>query len=255
MTKPNIPSTAGSSAAPAAGGSPTPSAVGLVDMLGKLPVREPMQWMTRNVARNPLIMALINSFGGYMGGRHLAAPAVSWFLDEKKKDAERRAKNFGIVGGLGGLVPSALATWGRMSKTKPDPTNEFERLPAGEGLFDALTRRFGDMPKEGSEKRAIFEVPIQPGTSNLVLTDPYLQPYEKALVLRSIQKARDEQAVGPLVTVGDLTRGASQAGFGYLGARLLGSVLGLGFGMSPKNQKRMGLAGAVANVLTSIGAR
>ena len=250
-----------------------------------IPIQAPVRWITENVARNPLLSALLTATGGYLGGKYLAAPAVSWLSGDEDEEAKKdRASRFGLAGGLAGLVPPALISWGRMSRTAPhsadsiaeNPSLRYKRYPAGEGVWDALTRNFskapaapveppvspetipfssGEFRKGSSNKRAAYDVPVQPGVSNLVLTDPYLQPYEKALVLETIRKAREEQAAGPLVTTGDLVRGASQAGFGYVGARLLGSVLGLGFGMSPKNQQRLGLAGAIANVLTSIGAR
>jgi len=233
-----------------------------------IPVRAPAEWLTNNVARNPLVAALLTSLGGYMGGRYAAAPVTSWLLDEDdEKKKKERAERFGVAGGLAGLVPSAVTTWGRMRSTLPHPEAPDvpqQRYNRGEGLLGALTRNFDEaaptpaappLKKISGDMTGYYGVPVQPGTSNMVLMDPYLQAHQKLMVLEAIQKAKNEQAVGPLVTTGDLARGASQAGFGYLGARLLGSVLGLGFGMSSKNQQRLGLGGAIANVLTSIGTR
>ena len=56
-----------------------------------------------------------------------------------------------------------------------------------------------------------------------------------------------------LVTTGDLMRGAIGAGLGYLGAKLFGKVLGLGFSLPPTAQKRINQVGVIGGILGNTG--
>lgn len=222
--------------------------------------RQAGKWYFKNVAVNPLVMGLIQGPLGYMAGRHLAAPLTEYFSPSPSEEAkQRRQRMFALLGLGAGLLPPALMGAGRWMEQYDIPTLEralvtgmppsMAKIPGSdEGLASALLRPFY---KEQSVKEAY--VPAFPGTQNIIMADPILSPYEKAVAVQSVANALEQSDKQGLFTVGDLVRGAIGAGLGYGGARLAGTLLGRTFGLSPNVQKRIGQVGAVGGILANTG--
>lgn len=190
-----------------------------------------MQWYTKNVGYNPLVMGLLQSAAGGLFGRYVASPVSQWMSPAPSEESRKRRQNVLTALGIGaGLLPPALYTAGRMY--------------GGEGLGRALFRPFG--------KQSDYISPF-PGTQNIILADPNLSAYEKAVAIQTVQNALSQSDKRGLFTVGDLVRGAIGAGLGYAGAGLAGKLLGFAFGLSPKSQKRLRQVGTVGGILANTG--
>ena len=198
------------------------------------------KWYTKNVASNPALMALVQGTGGALLGRYVGGPLLNMLSrpgDEKAR--QKRNRMMTILGGGLGVAPAAMFGAGRLME--------------GRGLGESLFRPFH--PKQASEKEAGIEdmVSYQPGVNNLIMVDPILSPYEKAVAIDTVRRAAGAPTAKGLVSVGDLVRGAIGAGMGYMGANLMGKLLGFTFGMSPQSQKTLGQAGALGGLLGNTG--
>ena len=197
------------------------------------------KWYTKNLATNPALMALIQGAGGAALGRYVGAPLLNMFSKPRSKEQEdKRKRMMTIIGGGLGVAPAAAFGMGRMMR--------------GKGLGEAL---FAPFHKGAEEKEAGMTdmVPYHSGVNNLIMMDPILSSYEKAVAMESVRRAAEQSTQKGLVSVGDLVRGAIGAGVGYLGANLIGKVLGFTFGMSPDSQKTLGMAGALGGLLGNTG--
>ena len=209
------------------------------------------RWLTRNVLPNPLLMAMIQAPAGYLAGHYLASPVAEFFSPSRTEEAKRRRRrNFSLMGLGAGLLPPALTTFGRM---RPDYKLDAKTpIPGtGEGLGSALLRPFHAKQSEDLEKESY--VPAWPGTENIIMNDPVMSPYEKAVAMQSVANALAQSDKKGMFTVGDLVRGAIGAGLGYGGARVAGKLLGFSFGLSPSAQKRLGQIGAIGGLLGNTG--
>lgn len=198
------------------------------------------KWYTKNIASNPALMALVQGAGGALLGRYVGAPLLNLISSPRDEEARRkRNRAMALIGGGLGVMPAAMFGAGRLME--------------GRGLGEALFRPFH--PKQASEKKAGMNdmVPYQSGVGNLIMIDPVLSSYEKAVALDTVRRAAESSTAKGLVSVGDLVRGAIGAGMGYTGANLMGKLLGFTFGMSPGSQKTLGYAGALGGLLGNTG--
>ena len=210
-------------------------------LLGWKPSSAGKWWM--KATHHPMLMGLIQGAGGYAAGRHVAAPLWEYLSPSHSEEAKRkRQMTLSMLGAGAGLLPPAMITAGRMmSKLNPETG---AKVAPGMGLFKALLSPFNKTSQL---------IPAFPGTKNIIMADPILSPYEKAVAIQTVENALQQSSTKGMFTVGDLVRGAIGAGLGYTGARVTGTLLGLTFGASPSTQKRLGQFGTIGGILANTG--
>ena len=95
---------------------------------------------------------------------------------------------------------------------------------------------------------------IDPGVAaGTLITDPILNPAEKATAFRTLAGAMQSRNDQGLITTGDLVRGAMGAGLGYAAGSLVGRTMGAVFGAPPELQQTLGRIGLVGGLLRASG--
>lgn len=241
----------------------------LVESIMKYDIGRPVRYYMKEIARNPLIMSLLQAPLGYLAGKYVGLPALEYFSPAVTEETRKRRQRYlPLMGAAAGLIPPALIALGRYSGPRERSYLQSLEQELGAGQPLGIAHRRADLERAGptfgealtkrfSEKRSAFfghYVPTQPGTQNLILMDPVLSPYEKAVAISAVNQAQhqSDNRVG-LVTTGDLMRGAIGAGLGYLGAKLFGKLLGIGFDLSPGAQRNIGRAGIIGGILGNTG--
>ncbi len=87
--------------------------------------------------------------------------------------------------------------------------------------------------------------------ANAVLGDPKMTLSQKSVAFDVLSKASNGRDSG-LITQNDLVRGALGAGFGYMAAKMVGSMLGSVFGLDRTSQRRLTQAGVIGGVINSL---
>lgn len=228
----------GTATPPGEPGDMTPLINVPAQLLGYAPTKIPFTGMS--IPGGPVRGLVQSTVLGALLGRG-AGKTVNYFRGGTKDEKKRRLKNWTLLGGAGLGVPSLL----------------YSGVLAGAGIRDKGLWGLVDYPGKSASvaKRAFFSSPQQMFPVNhslsMIRSDPALTPVEKALISDVILQGSEGKRRG-LISVGDLTRGAIGAGFGYAGGALLASAMNGLIGLPTPAQKALKATGAIAGALRAV---
>lgn len=188
-------------------------------------------------------------------------------LNQDKRTRHKKAKNWALTGGIGGAgwgLADMYGTHLNVQRGYHPEKSTWKAMFSPAGVRPNTTGpQFKKKSMYALGKQAAFSYNedlfpdrgghINTGTAiSTVMSDPTLDPVQKAQGLIIVNKAAENESRG-LITTGDVIRGAVGAGLGLGAGVIAGKSLGALFTLPANTQKVLAGTGAVGGLLKATG--